>query len=219
MELSLGLRGSYYTRTDHFRFNKRIPDEFPFISYEVREPGDLASLAVLVEEFFHRCQLAATPFGLVLRAAALVQVRQMLNILSRLAADHSLRLPTPWFDLTAAPDDEQLAESLRIINALEVLQRFLLGIPLGRPTSDLRAAVERSREALSCQTPLSFGTFQSWSAHEVIYRPDGSPVQSRTTRAIMESHASAYAIELLRSCSPRAATTWFEDHIRRNRVG
>jgi hypothetical protein len=200
------------------RFNKRIPDEFPFIDYAVREPGDIPGLAVLIEEFLHRCQWAATPFGLVFRAAVLVQVRETIRILRTLAKDSSLVLPTPWLDIRSTPDDTTLAVSLRTVQALEVLQRFLLGVPLGRPTSELRNAVAISKAALIQSSPLSFGTFQSWSAENVIYRLDGSPIHSRTTRGIMESHASAYAIELLRSCSQRPAN-WFDEYIRTNRVG
>ncbi|MFF5367893.1 hypothetical protein [Streptomyces sp. NPDC013187] len=212
------LSGSYQPPTDHLRFNLRIPDEFPFIDYEVRGVDDIPDRAVLIEEFLHRCQWAATPFGLVYRTAALVQTRIGLRILSTLAADPSLRLPTPWYGSDSRSLAAPLAGDLRTINALETLKRFLLGVPLGRPLDEFKPAVEAARQALIRLSPLSFGNFESWSPENVTYRPDGRPIMERTTRGIMESHASAYAIELLRSCSATAAAPWLDDYSRRNRV-
>lgn len=218
MAVPAGLRGHYRPFTDHLRFNQCIPDGFPFIDYEVRVPEDLASLAVLVEEFLHRCQWAATPFGLVFRASVLVQTRQMLTILRALAADRSLRLPAPWFTATETGNAD-VDRPLRVLVSLELLQRLLLGVPLGRPSAELRPAIQVGREALERLSPLAFGTFESWNAEDVVYRSDGSTALNRSTREIMESHASAYAVELLRACSPGVDQTWFEQHTERNRVG
>ncbi|MFF9042278.1 hypothetical protein ACF090_43250 [Streptomyces sp. NPDC014892] len=213
------LSGSYQPRTDHLRFNVRIPDEFPFIDYEVRRAEDLPGLAVIVEEFLHRCQWAATPFGLVYRTAALVQARLGLRLLCTLAADPSLRLPTPWTKVSVKDVAAPLAEDLHTVNALETLIRFLFGAPLGRPLNELHAALDTAREALTHFSPLSFGTFQAWNPQDVVYRQDGTPITNRTTREVMESHASAFAVELLRSRSAAVAGPWFDEHTRRKRIG
>lgn len=218
MAVPHGLRGSYHPRTDHLRFNQRIPDEFPFIDYEVRSAADLAALTVLVEEFLHRCQWAATPFGLVFRAAALIQTQKTLTILRTLAADPSLCMPTPWFSMTASGPAE-IEGSRRVLVGLEILQRLLLGVPWDLPTMGAHEAVDISRDTLELLTPLAFGTFRLWDTNAGIYGPDGSSVLNRTTRGIMESHASAYAIELLRSCSRGANAAWFAEHTKFNRIG
>lgn len=218
MTVPLDLRGSYHSYTDHLHFNRRIPDEFPFIDYAVRKPAEVAGLAFLIEEFFHRCQWAATPFGLVLRAACLVQARETIRILRRLAAEQALRLPTPWLEISQVPVDDALAASLRRVKALEVLRRYFLGIPLGRPGAGLNEA-DICKRALTESSPLSFGDFSSWPTEHDIYRADGSPILNRSTRGILESHASAYAVELLRSCSPRQATRWLDEHVQRKRIG
>lgn len=212
------LRGSYQPRTDHLRFNVRIPDEFPFIDYEVQRAEDIPGRAVLVEEFLHRCQWAATPFGLVYRTAALVQARSGLRLLRTLAADHSLTLPTPWNKADPKKVAAPLAEDLGTIIALDTVQRFLLGTPLGRPLNELGEALFTAKQALTRCSPLSFGTFESWDPRDVVHLPDGRPIAHRTTRDIMESHASAYAVELLRSCSAAAAGTWLDEHSRQKRI-
>ncbi|MFD0688655.1 hypothetical protein [Actinomadura fibrosa] len=215
------LTGSYHPRTDHLRFNQRIPDAFPFIDYEVGSAELVNDRAVLIEEFLHRCQWAATPFGLVFRQAALAQVRESIGILRHAAADPAIRLPTPWFDLAADPDPalpQAVRTGLTRLRAIETLQRFLLGIPLGCPAETIAEAVDISREALTESTPLRFGTFRSWPLSEGVYRANGTPIMHRSTRGIMESRASAYTAELLRACSPGSGPL-IDEHIRRNRVG
>jgi hypothetical protein len=217
MMLPPGLRGSYHPWTDSLRFNRRIPDSFPFISYKVSRADQVSPLAVLVEEFLHRCQWAATPFGLVFRATCLVQAREAVHILRLLAEDPGLRLPTPWLEGPESANVE-VARSMRTIRSLDVLQRFLLGLPLGHRTTGLAGSVDDSREALIRSSPLSLGTFRSWDAEEVAYRADGTPIHNRTTRAILESHASAFAVELIRSFSD-GASRWLDEHVSGNRVG
>lgn len=211
-----GLQGKYQPNTDHIRFNQRIPDEFPFIDYEVHDRSDLTGLAMLIDEFIHRCQWAATPIGLVFRMAALAQIKESLEVARKLAANQSLILPAPWLDFQQSTVDQSLLEHLHIIRSLDLLQRLLLGVPLGCPASELRKAIQLSRESLTRLTPLSFANFESWDAENVAYRPDGMPIHMRTTRAILESHASAYAVELLRGCSPGADPAWFQDHVAQN---
>lgn len=154
MTVPLDLRGSYHSYTDHLHFNRRIPDEFPFIDYAVRKPAEVAGLAFLIEEFFHRCQWAATPFGLVLRAACLVQARETIRILRRLAAEQALRLPTPWLEISQVPVDDALAASLR--RALPLISgTSAAGCPIrGCVLQVCHDAVCESSRALSATKPL-----------------------------------------------------------------
>jgi hypothetical protein len=211
------LTGSYQPRTDHLRFSAPIPDAFPFISFAAEHPQRVAPLAVLVEEWMHRCQMAATPLGLLYRSSCLAQMRLGLGLLRVLAADPALRLPPPWLS-DGIPEDETLRDGIRQLRALEGLQRFLLGVALGLPVSQLNTALSSARQALEALTPLRFGTFQLWDVNR-LYRDDGTPLMQRATRGILESHASAYAAELILACSQRKARGWVVDHVRRNRIG
>lgn len=92
------LRGSYNSRFDSFRFNVKIPDEFPLIDFRIASAEQVAPLANLIEEFTHRFQFALTPFGILYRATTLTQTRLCARVLSKLADDDRLRLPIPWLD-------------------------------------------------------------------------------------------------------------------------
>jgi hypothetical protein len=205
------LRGQYSPRTDHLSFSHRIPDEFPYIDFAVGNEALAPPLASLVDEFVHRAQWTLTAAGMVYRVGCHVQVLHTLEILRLLADDPSMRVPAPWLsgDLPADPEP---AQHLGVIRAVEATQRYLLGQPLSAPLNDLPDALAVTRVALSEAAPLSFGTFGTFGSDRLYYS-DGRPVRRASTQNILESHASTFAIELLRGCSDERAAPWLNRYV------
>ena len=206
------LRGQYAPRTDHLSFNHRIPDAFPGIDFSVSNEALAPPMASLVDEFVHRAQWTLTATGMVYRVGCHVQVLHTLEVLRVLADDPLMRVPAPWLtgDL---PADPALHQHIAVIRAIDVTQRYLLGQPLSSALlNNLPRALALTRTALSEAAPLTFGTFDTWD-FDRLYHSDGRPIRRASTQNILESHASTFAVELLRGCSHERATGWLNAYV------
>ena len=210
------LRGRYSPRTDHLSFTHRIPDAFPYIELSVTSAKMATPMAGLLDEFVHRAQWSLTAVGMVYRVGCHVQVLHTLELLRLLASDATLRIPTPWLtgDLPADPD---AARHLTAIRSIESTQRYLLGQALGHPTSAIYDALRVARGALDDASPLHFGTFGTFGS-EGLYDASGRPEKLTSTQNILESHASTFAVELLRGLSRKRARGWLDEYVAANHV-
>jgi hypothetical protein len=215
-QIDKGLRGRYAPRTDHLSFTHRIPDDFPYIELSVTSAEMATPMASLLDEFVHRAQWSLTAVGMAYRIGCHVQVLHTLELLRLLASDPSLRVATPW--LTAdLPADPEAARHLTAIRAIESTQRYLLGQALGHPLDLLPDALHIARAALADASPLTFGTFGTFGS-QGLYDESGRPEKLSSTLNILESHASTFAVELLRGVSPKRAQRWLDEYVTANHV-
>jgi len=205
--------GCYFPATDHMEFRTRLPDEFPFIEFQVSTVEEIHRLAVIIEEFIHRFQFHLTQLGLLYRLTCLAQSMKVFEIFRLLGTKASERLPVPW--IQSSPRDENLRQLIDDLQALENMKQLLFG---GFLRSDPHHAMLRTKAILEATTPLKFGNFSVWNLDKY-YDPAGRPKPFRSTRAILESHASAYAFRLLERAAPAEMQRLIRDCIKTTRVG
>jgi len=209
--------GVYLPPTSSMRFASPIPDEFPFLDFASLTTQDIAPLAALLEEFAHRFQFETMHFGCLYRLACLIQTQHCLSLLRWLAHDPSRQLPTPWMAVNETdPDPQSMLEDIR---ALELVKRLLFGLSIGGHLPDAYRGFERTKELVHAFTPLRLRYFGVWEGLADFYDESGVFKLEKTTRAILESHASAYAFALLREAAPAAIQPEIGAFIAINRRG
>jgi hypothetical protein len=211
--------GRYHPGSDSMAFAQAIPDEFPYLDFTTMEPSDIGFMASLLEEFAHRLQFQITHFGFLYRLASLIQVSKVLEVLAWLGESPNRRLPLPWKKVTAV--DPRLTELIADLHTLEDFRRVLFGLPLedGGSVGRFADALYRVKELVHEHTPITLQHFSTFGGLEEFYDPNGSVKVRKTTRAIVESHASAFAFETLRRLSPDNLDDDIGAFIKQNRRG
>lgn len=205
--------GSYFPVTDHMVFDSRIPDEFPQITLQTSTPEDLHRYIAIIEEFAHRFQFCLTQVGLLYRLSCLSQSMKIFEILRLLGENKAERLPIPW--VQSNPQHEAFCELIADLRALEIMKQLLLG---QRINGDVNNAMSRTKAILEQTTPLWLGDLEPWDLRSY-YDANGLPKQFHSTREIFESHASAFAFQLLKRVSPRKMHASFREYIEKHRIG
>lgn len=212
-----GEGGAYVPHTSSMRFELPIPDEFPFLDFGAMKSQDIAPTAALLEEFAHRFQVETTHFGCLYRLACLIQTLRCLDGLRWLAGDATRRLPMPWTDLRKdAPAAQGMLDDIR---ALEVVKRLVFGFSLNEDVGTVHDAFARTKDLVHEYTPMTLRHFGTWAGLGDFYDESGRFKVEKTTRAILESHGSAYAFSLLREAAPDAIQTDIEAFIAAKRRG
>jgi hypothetical protein len=205
---ALDFAGRYEAATDHLAFSARIPDAFPRMAFRAKSIAQAHYLAVVIEEWVHRCQFALTPVGLTYRLCCLAQSRIVMRLVDRLRAQPGLRIAMPW--LSASSDDDEVAGALDGLRVLESTKRVLLG-------EEIEGRVHEAPRVLEALIPLRATWSGVWQQDD--YQVFGAPKPHLTTRAILESHASAMAFAILEREAPRRLRRALQDYVRTNRIG
>lgn len=187
----------YLPATDDMYFPVAVPDEFPYLDLLSLTTAQVQFLATVIEEFIHRVQLLTTQVGFVYRLASLVQARRVFDLMHDLVAHPAITITAPV--LEAHVSDDEIEASLDGLRALEVLRRALFGLSLGPSNIDVlvSGSLRTAKEELETATPVTLGHFHTFGGFSHLYDDQGRVRGNRTTRSILESHASAYAFALL----------------------
>lgn len=211
--------GRYNPSSDSMAFVQPLPDEFPYMEMAAIREEDIGLLASVLEEFAHRFQFQSTHFGFLYRLAGLIQSAKILDVLAWLGQSRTRQLQLPWNG--AESSDELLQEYLADVHALDDFRRVLFGLTLadGQAVNQFGTSLERVKNLVHDYTPIGLSHFSTFGGIEDFYEEDGRVKVRKTTRAIVESHASAFAFEFMRRHAPKDLEISIDAFIKQNRRG
>ncbi len=211
--------GRYFPTSNSMAFAQRIPDEFPYVDLSTMQESDIGPTASVIEEFAHRFQFHATHFGYLYRLSSLLQSSLVLEILAWLGKNPASQLPLPWVD--ADSDDPWVRERLSDLHALEDFKRVLFGLSLRNvdAVNSFHSTLQRVKDLIQTRTPIDLQHFSTFGGINELYTASGQVKLQISTRAIVESHASAFAFEVIRRNAPAKLNDAIESYIKKNRRG